>query len=85
MQRARSEATKAATLPTSSSVAARPSIVIFSIPSAIASRPSSASGSDSGTPPVRRVTVRMPYRPSSAASWRRSASTASNATWVPPM
>ncbi len=46
MVRARSEATKAATLPTSSSVAARPSIVSFSVASTIASRPPKLSGID---------------------------------------
>jgi hypothetical protein len=54
MVRAWSEATKAATLPTSSSVAARPSIVIFSISPTILSRPLTLSGIVSGTPPVRR-------------------------------
>ena len=61
MLRARSEAAKAATFPTSSSVAARPSIVRRSRSSTIAARPSKSAGIVSGTPPVCRVSTRMPY------------------------
>ncbi len=54
MVRARSEAAKAATLPTSSRVAARFSIVRRSVASIMASRPSKSSGSESTMPPVSR-------------------------------
>lgn len=84
MVRARSEATKAATSPTSSSVAARFSIVRRTISSVIAWRPSRPSGIVLGTPPVCKVTTRMPCGPSSQARFRRSASIAGNATWRPP-
>lgn len=51
----------------------------------ISSPPSSPGGIDSATPPVRSVTTRMPWRPSSVDSCRRIDSIASNATCVPPM
>ncbi|MEN3308581.1 MAG: hypothetical protein V7603_4783 [Micromonosporaceae bacterium] len=78
--RARSEAAKAATLPTSSSVAARRSIVCLTIVSVTAPRVSKSSGMDSGIPPVCRISTRMPCGPSSQARLRRSDSTAPNAT-----
>ena len=77
--RAWSEATNAATWPTSSSVAARPVSVESSQALADRLAPSKSAGIDSGTPPVRSVTVRIPYSPSSTASCRRIASTA----WKP--
>ena len=64
MVRAWSEATKAATFPTSASVAVRFSRAACSIPATIASRPSTVSGIVSGTPPVFRVTNRTPCGPS---------------------
>ena len=63
MLRAQSEAAKTAALPTSSSVAARPSSVCPSIMSTISSRPSKPSGSVSGTPPLASVTTRIPCAP----------------------
>jgi len=60
IDRARSEAAKAATSPTSSKVAALPSIVCPTIPSTIASRPSKPSGMVSGMPPLCSETARMP-------------------------
>lgn len=84
MVRARSEAAKAATCPTSSNGAARFSIVCPTMPSMMASRPSKFWGSVSGMPPVCRVRTRMPCGPSSTARLRRSASTAPKATWRPP-
>jgi hypothetical protein len=84
MVRARSEATKAATSPTSSSVADRRSSVSRSIASAIAPRAGKPSGIDSGTPPVCSVTTRIPRGPSSLASWRRIAFGAWKATCRPP-
>ena len=77
---ARSEATKAATLPTSSSVATRPSMVRRSNSSRGGAPPSTPGGIVSGIPPVRRVTNRTPWRPSSEESWRRMASMASKPT-----
>lgn len=85
IERAMSEAAKAATLPTSSSEAGRPSIVCSVIFSVMTSRYSRPSGIVSGTPPVWSVRTRMPCGPSSPARLRRSDSMAPNATWNPPM
>jgi hypothetical protein len=73
MVRACSEATKAATLPTSPNTAVRFSRAACSIPAVIVSRTSAGTVSsiDSSTPPVFRVTTRMPCGLSSHAHWRR--------------
>ena len=51
---------------------------------AISSFPAKLSGIDSGTPPVFRVTTRMPCGPSSQAHCRRRPSMASRAILKPP-
>jgi hypothetical protein len=84
IDRARSEAANTATLPTSSSVAPRPSNVWLSMLSMILSPPGMSDGIASTTPPVCRFSTRMPYDPSSAARFRRKYSTAPNATCNPP-
>src|SRR5918994_7992819 len=60
MVRAGSDATKAATSPTSANVAVRFSRAAFSIPATMSSRPAKLPGTVSGTPPVLMVTKRTP-------------------------
>src|SRR5918994_2398101 len=84
MVRAGSDATKAATSPTSANVAVRFSRAAFSIPATMSSRPAKLLWTVSGTPPVLMVTKRTPWGPSSQAHCRRRLSTASNATHRPP-
>ena len=71
-------------VPTSSSVAARPSIVAPTMLSSIAWRPSKSSGDHLGDAAGLQRDDPDTARPSSAARFRRSASIAVNPTWRPP-